>query len=127
MKLRTILWRSWRLRCPACGEEKLFRDWLRLRPACEQCGLSFDREPGFYLGSIYVNYGLTAILVTIGYFSLYFTEAVSPDEALWICLAFCLVFPLCFFRYARSLWLGLDYYFDPKAARREPPQGGRRL
>ena len=76
------------------------------------------REPGFYLGSIYINYGLTALLVTAGYFALYFTEVVSPDMALWLCMAFCLLFPLCFFRFARSLWLGLDYYFDPKTAHR---------
>ena len=44
--------------------------------------------------------------------------------ALGICLvallvsatAFCVLFPLWFFRYARSFWLGLDYYFDPPAA-----------
>jgi uncharacterized protein (DUF983 family) len=114
MKLRTILWRSSRLRCPSCGEERLFRGWFRLRSGCEKCGFSFEREPGFYLGSIYVNYGLTGLLVTAGYLTLYFTEATSPDAALWICLAFCLLFPLWFFRYARSLWLGLDYYFDPQ-------------
>ena len=34
---------------------------------CTECGLRFHREPGFYLGSIYFNYGLTAILVTVGY------------------------------------------------------------
>jgi uncharacterized protein (DUF983 family) len=116
MKLRTILLRACRLRCPACGECKLFRGWFRLRPRCEACDLPFEREGGFYLGSIYVNYGLTAILVTIGYFALYFSEVVSPDAALWICLAFCLLFPLWFFRYARSLWLALDCYLDPEAA-----------
>jgi hypothetical protein len=57
------------------------------------------------------------VLVTIGYFALYFSEVVSPDTALWICLAFCLLFPLWFFRYARSLWLALDCYFDPQGAR----------
>ncbi len=86
-----------------------------MRESCRECGLPFHREPGFYLGSIYVNYGLTAVLVTGGYFALYFSRVVSPDAALWICLAFCLLFPLWFFRYARSLWLGIDYSFDPPA------------
>lgn len=118
MKLRTILWRSCRLRCPECGEDKLFCGWFRQRPECRHCGLPFEREAGFYLGSIYVNYGLTALLVTLGYFALYFSELVSPDAALWICLAFCVLFPLWFFRPARSLWLGLDYYFDPQVRAR---------
>jgi len=93
-----------------------------MRESCDQCGLPLVREPGFYLGSIYVNYGLTAVLVTCGYFALYFSEAVSPDAALWICTAFCLLFPLWFFRYARSLWLGMDFYFDPPAAAKCPPE-----
>jgi hypothetical protein len=38
-------------------------------------------------------------------------------------MAFCLLFPLWFFRYARSLWLGLDYYFDPKDDHRKLPSG----
>ena len=27
--------------------------------------------------------------------------------------AFSLLFPACFFRYARSLWLGMDLFWDP--------------
>jgi uncharacterized protein (DUF983 family) len=124
MKLRTILWRSGRLRCPSCGQAKLFRGWFRMRPRCDTCGLPFDREPGFYLGSIYINYGLTGLLITALYFSLYFSEVVSPTAALWIGMPFCFLFPLWFFRYARSLWLGLDYYFDPKDDHRKIPDGG---
>jgi uncharacterized protein (DUF983 family) len=119
MKLRTILWRSCRLRCPACGEGKLFAGPFRMHAQCSHCGLPFMREGGFYLGSIYVNYGLTAVLVTIGYFTLFFSEATSPDVALWSCVAFCVLFPLWFFRYARSLWLGMDCYFDPPAQMRD--------
>jgi uncharacterized protein (DUF983 family) len=122
MKLRTILWRSCRLRCPACGEGKLFAGPFRMHAQCSHCGLPFMREGGFYLGSIYVNYGLTAVLVTIGYFTLFFSEATSPDVALWSCVAFCVLFPLWFFRYARSLWLGLDCYFDPPAQMHDAPE-----
>lgn len=28
-------------RCPRCGEGRLFRGFLSLRPACESCGLDF--------------------------------------------------------------------------------------
>lgn len=122
LKLQTILWRSCRLRCPACGEGRLFVAPFRMHSQCSHCGLSFEREGGFFLGSIYVNYGLTAVLVTIGYFTLFFTEATSPDVALWLCAAFCVLFPLWFFRYARSVWFGLDCYFDPPAAMRDASQ-----
>jgi len=81
---------------------------------CAHCSLSFHRGPGYYLGSIYMNYGLTALLVIILYFGLYFTRAASPETLLWTLAAFSVLFPLWFFRYARSLWLGFDYYFDPE-------------
>lgn len=82
-------------------------------PHCEICGLDFRQEPGFYLGSIYFNYGLTALIVTVAYFTLYFATDL-PGTALLVGLtAFCVLFPLWFFRYARSLWLGFDQYFDP--------------
>ena len=28
--------------------------------------------------------------------------------------AFCVLFPLWFFRYSKSLWLALDYFIDPQ-------------
>ena len=43
-----------------------------------------------------------------------------PDHAvgdrrliLWLMMAFSIVFPACFFRYARSLWMAMDLFWDP--------------
>jgi hypothetical protein len=80
---------------------------------CPTCGLTFNRGPGYYLGSIYINYGLTAGLVTAGYMAFFFTDTLSPTMRLALLGGFCFVFPLWFFRYARSLWLALDLYIDP--------------
>ena len=109
----TMLWRAWRLRCPRCGRRRLFKNWISMHPRCIACGLKYQREPGYFLGSIYVNYGLTAMLVTIGYFVLAFTDVVSPQVALAIVMTFAVLFPIWFFRYARSLWLGFDQFWDP--------------
>ncbi|HEV2970891.1 MAG TPA: DUF983 domain-containing protein [Pirellulales bacterium] len=116
MKLRTILWRSGRLRCVNCGQGRLFRGWFQMHPRCSICGMQFDRGSGYFLGSIYINYGLTALLVTAGYFACFFTEWVTGDALLYGATAFCVLFPIWFFRFARSFWLGFDYYFDPPAA-----------
>ena len=45
---------------------------------CDHCHLHYEREPGYFLGSIYINYGLTALLVTLFYFALFFSGVVSP-------------------------------------------------
>ena len=108
-----MLSRAWRLRCPRCGRGRLFANWFRMPAECEACGLRFEREPGYFLGSIYINYGLTAVLATLLYFALFFGGWTAPQTALWIAAAFAVVFPLWFFRYARSLWLGFDHFWDP--------------
>lgn len=109
-----ILVRALRLRCPRCGEGYIFRDWWRMRQQCDWCGLVYEREPGFFLGSVYVNYGLTALLITAAYFALFFADVLPQRTVLWLLVAFCLLFPLWFFRYARSLWLAFDEYWDPR-------------
>jgi uncharacterized protein (DUF983 family) len=105
--------RSCRLRCPRCGQGRLFEGWFAMRPKCDECHLDFRQEPGFYLGSIYFNYGLTALIVTISYFTLYFATSLSDRVVLIGLMVFIIFFPLWFFRYARSLWLGFDQYWDP--------------
>ncbi len=113
MRFRTIFVRSCRLRCPRCGEGKLFHGWFAMHGQCDHCGMKFQREPGFYLGSIYFNYGLTSALALSAFFSLHLGYRVPSEQLTWPLLAFVLLFPLWFFRYARGLWLGMDEYFDP--------------
>jgi hypothetical protein len=81
---------------------------------CECCGTRFEREPGFFLGSIYINYGLTALVVAIAYPILLFTDTVPEGPLLAGSLAWVLLFPVVFFRHARSLWLGFDQFNDPR-------------
>jgi hypothetical protein len=81
---------------------------------CDSCGLNFERESGFYLGAIYFNYGLTAMVVTFAYPTLTVSGMLPQRTALWGCLAFVVLFPLLFFRFARSLWLGFDELIDPQ-------------
>ncbi len=113
MSLWQILGRTLRLRCPRCGEGKLFTGWVRMPRQCEVCGLKFEREPGYFLGSIYFNYGVTAFIVTIAALSMMmFTEA-SERTLLFSLGTFCVLFPLWFFRYARALWMAWDHFADP--------------
>jgi uncharacterized protein (DUF983 family) len=121
MRILGVYWRALLLRCPRCGVGRLFRGWWTMAPRCPVCELSFERDPGFYLGSIYVNYGLTAVLVLVIYFSLFFTGKISENVILGVTLAVAVLFPIWFFRYARSIWLGFDYYWDPQAHNDAPP------
>lgn len=96
------------LRCPACGAGPLFRGWFRMHEACRACGASFLREQGFYLGSIYINYGVTVIVTGALYALLVLVLGTSHETALTACLVVAVAFPILFFRHARSFLLALD-------------------
>lgn len=119
----SVINRALRLRCPRCGEGPLFQGLVRMHDACPQCGLSFRREPGFYLGSIYLNYGATVIVTGLLYAALVLGAKVSSEAALGICLAVAVALPVLLFRHARSLLLALDSSVNSRQA--AEPEGGR--
>jgi uncharacterized protein (DUF983 family) len=108
-----LISRALRLRCPLCGTGKLFRTWFKMLPSCSHCRLKFEREPGYYLGSIYINYGLTAVLMTAGYMLGIVFKWAAPSVLLWTAFAFTIVFPLLMFPFSRALWLAFDLAWDP--------------
>lgn len=115
-RLRGIL-RAVQLRCPRCGIGPLFRGAFSMHDACPHCGFSYLREPGFYLGSIYLNYGATVILTGGLYALLVLGLGLSNETALTACLATAVLFPIVFFRHARSFLLSLDSSVNQDQAR----------
>jgi uncharacterized protein (DUF983 family) len=113
--LGQLLWRAQRLRCPRCGEGKLFAGWFQMNVDCPRCQLKFERAPGYFLGSIYINYGFTAVTMTIGYLVLRGMLGFTNQQLAGPLVGFCVVFATFFFRYARALWLSLDCFFDPSS------------
>lgn len=87
-----------------------------MHDACPACGLSFRREPGFYLGSIYLNYGATVIVTGLLYAALVLGVGVSAEMALGICLAVAVLLPVLLFRHARSVLLALDSSVNARQA-----------
>jgi hypothetical protein len=90
----------------------MFLGLFRMRETCPHCHLKFEREPGYFLGSIYINYGITAILTTVGWITLRFGYRIESRGLVFAFGAFCVLFPIFFFRYARALWLAMDCRFD---------------
>ncbi len=105
--------RATKLRCPACGKGKLFCGLLTMNDPCQECGRKYEREPGYLLGSIYVNYGVTALLVLIMYFGMFLGTDLTGKQILGVTATFSLLFPLWFFRFARAYWVAMDEKFDP--------------
>jgi uncharacterized protein (DUF983 family) len=115
-RIGRALVRGLRLRCPRCGAATLFRGAFAMHESCNGCALKFEREPGYFIGAIYINYAATAVLSITGFFLLDAYASISLTSQLVLWSAFCIGFPLWFFRYSKSLWLAIDFLFTP-----EPP------
>jgi uncharacterized protein (DUF983 family) len=108
-RTRDVLRRVVTLRCPHCGRGRLYEAAFRMRPAGEVCGLRYEREHGFFVGAIYLNYAVTVVVGLGGVLVLDVLHPMSLRAQLLLALPLMVLVPLCFFRYARSAWLGLNY------------------
>jgi len=45
-KLKTVMWRGWRRRCPRCGEGPIYQRWITLHDSCSHCGLRYLQDQG---------------------------------------------------------------------------------
>ena len=108
--------RGIRLKCPMCNKGRLFCGFIRMPKSCSVCAFHFERGPGYFLGSTYINYGVTTLLTTWTFMVLRFGFDIPRSVLIPSLAAFCVIFPVLFFRYARSLWLSFDCYFDRTGA-----------
>ncbi|MHC4821058.1 MAG: DUF983 domain-containing protein [Planctomycetota bacterium] len=102
-----------RLRCPRCKEGAVFGGLFRMHPGCTSCGLTFEREPGYFLGAMYFSYGMALVAGFPLVLVLWLQEV--PLSLITVALVIELVLlasPL--FRYSRVLWLHFDHGFDPR-------------
>lgn len=102
-----------RLRCPRCGAAPTFGGLFRMHPVCLTCGLKFEREQGYFLGAIYINYAVTVGCMLVGFFLLDYYVHLSLTYQIMVWSSFGVLFPILFYRYSKSLWLCLDYIFNP--------------
>ena len=110
--------RGLRGRCPRCGEGRLFRGFLSLRPACERCGLDF--------GFADAGDGPAVFVILIGGFIVVFaalmTEVVYQPPywvhaALWLPLI--LIVTLVPLRLVKGLLIALQYHHKAAEGRLE--------
>ena len=109
-------------KCPRCRQGDIFKYPLKnvmkfgaMHDYCPHCGASFEPEPGFYFGAMFVSYALSVVLfVVVGLF-LYFSFHPSDTVYLVSMVLAATLFAPFSFRYSRVLflyWFG-GYHYDP--------------
>jgi uncharacterized protein (DUF983 family) len=97
--------------CPNCGESTLFREgsWFQLNKACPACGLQFERDEGFFIGSMSLNYGVTLVVFVTPVIVLAYRGVIGTTLATVLAGIGAIGFPVLFYRSSRSWWL-MQYY-----------------
>jgi hypothetical protein len=81
---------------------------------CLICGLHFNREPGYFLGAMYISYGLAVgVIVAFGVILWLLTRWSLNKVALWSVLLFLPFAPMLTFL-SRVLWIYFDQTIDPE-------------
>jgi DNA-directed RNA polymerase subunit RPC12/RpoP len=97
--------------CPNCGAKKLFKEGtlFELNRECPDCGLKIERDEGFFLGSMSLNYGVTLVGFLVPVLILYLTGVFSGLVASIVAGIGAIGVPMLFYRSSRSWWL-MSYY-----------------
>ena len=107
-------WALLRMRCPRCCEGKIYAHGMKMNERCPRCGLLFEREPGYFLGALYVSYPIaTAFLLTIMYIGHWFFPEVNLGLLVLIAGVLFIPFVPMVTRYARVIWIFFDRWAWP--------------
>ena len=95
MLLKTAMWRGVRLRCPACGEGKLFARYLKVADACPACEEPLHHHRADDLPAYVLIVVMGHVLVSCATFvEMHYRPPYWVHAALWIPLCFALALGL---------------------------------
>lgn len=101
-------------KCPHCHKGPVFADrsfffslgFPKMHSHCSHCHTKFEKEPGYFFGAMFVNYGLTVGegIITYLIVSQFFEE--SFDQRILLIIAI-VILSLTFFniRFSRMVWM----------------------
>lgn len=108
--------------CPKCREGQLFQSkatdlkhFGKMHDRCEVCGQTFMPEPSFYMGAMFVSYGLQIGLFVISFFLI---RNLVPNATLelymGVMVGLVLITLPVVYRLSRSIWIHLMIRFGER-------------
>jgi len=122
MILSEIFYSVLKNRCPRCHRGKVFendnpynlKNGLSMKNACLECELTYESEPGFFFGALYVSYGISSGIFSV----LYLLDAFWIQMETWLLLTLIITAIVVFYpfsyRWGRLFWLNFFVRYDKK-------------
>ena len=111
-KKKSLALRIMTEKCPNCGQGHIFEKRKRMvqfpemKERCECCGYLYNREPGYFLGAMYISYGLAVLQGILAFLTCYFFFPQLPTLAVcFIILGVIVLFSIRNFRISRVVYM----------------------
>jgi uncharacterized protein (DUF983 family) len=84
-------------KCPSCGKGDVYKKsrgifkMPEMHNACSVCHYKFDREPGYFLGAMYISYGIAVFAGIITFLLLHFLVPGLPTIYIPVAIVFVIV------------------------------------
>ena len=106
-------------KCPACNKGDIYpkgpfkiSQMTKINKRCEHCQQSFEPEPSFYTGAMYIGYAFSVAIV-VGVFIAF--NVLNEDPSVGLMMFFAITLAVLFaplnFRLSRNIWLNLFVSF----------------
>lgn len=85
-----------------------------MQECCPNCGLKFEREQGYFLGAMYISYGLALITIVAVGLLLWALTSWSLQKITLVAVLLFLPLAPTLTLFSRVLWIYLDRTIDPE-------------
>ncbi|WP_246000942.1 DUF983 domain-containing protein [Pontibacter diazotrophicus] len=108
------------MKCPRCREGNMFPEgtlystkFANMHEYCPCCGQSFEPEPGYYYGAMYVSFGFNVAIFLVTLAILYqFVEEVTMAMMMGVVAVVVIGFLPIIFRLSRALWINIFIRYE---------------
>jgi uncharacterized protein (DUF983 family) len=117
-----------KMKCPRCHEGNLFpghnhfsySKFTQMYKSCDVCSQSFEPEPGYYFGAMFVSYGInSAIFVAVWVLLALTMEEVTLTMMMAVIVLLVLGLLPFNYRLSRSIWINLMVKYQGKVVQKD--------
>ncbi|WP_026462499.1 DUF983 domain-containing protein [Adhaeribacter aquaticus] len=107
-------------KCPRCREGNMFpantlysRRFADMYPGCPCCGQTFEPEPGYYYGAMYVSFGFsTGIFLFVVFVLNFLVEEITMAMVMGAVVAIVVGLLPVVFRLSRAVWINIFIRYE---------------
>lgn len=119
----SVLYSILAMKCPRCHTGNLyetptfsFKKPFDMYDVCPHCGQKYMLEPGFYYGSMFISYLISAFLMFSFFAIAKFVLNIDITTAFVICAIIIFSLLIWIFRISRSVWIHFFVAFNKRYA-----------